>query len=139
MELHFDELRLLAGFRATIRQFQSFSEQICAAEGLTSQQYQALQILAVHQGPQPVTITELAQRLIIRHNSAVGLVDRLEKEGLLTRRPSEEDRRNVALDFTEHGADVVKRLATKHRVELHRVAPELGEHIERLAKEPRMN
>jgi DNA-binding MarR family transcriptional regulator len=136
VKLHDDELHLLAEFRMSMREFQSFSEQVCEAAGLTSQQYQALTILTAYAGRDGVTITDLAQRLLIKHNSAVGLVDRLEKEGLLKRRSSAEDRRNVRLEFTPRGKDLVTRLALAHRYELHRVAPAFKRHFRRLQKEP---
>lgn len=128
-----EQLRLLADFRMSMRQFQHFSEQLCEAAGLTSQQYQALVLLKVHDGRQGMTITDLAQRLIIKHNSAVGLVDRLEKEGLLARGAAGEDRRQVPLEFTPRGEDLVARLATAHREELRRVAPEFIAHFMRLS------
>jgi DNA-binding MarR family transcriptional regulator len=122
LELH--DLRQLATFRKSVRHFLHFSEQLCEAAGLTSQQYQALVLLRVHEGPAGMTITDLAQQLIVKHNSAVGLVDRLAKEGLLQRGESGDDRRHVTLEFTVHGEEVVSRLAAAHRDELRRVAPE---------------
>jgi DNA-binding MarR family transcriptional regulator len=129
MELQ--DLTQLATFRKSIRQFLHFSEQLCETAGLTSQQYQALVLLRVHDGPAGMTITDLAQGLIVKHNSAVGLVDRLAKEGLLKRGGSGDDRRHVTLEFTERGEEVVSQLAAAHRDELQRVAPEF---IARLTK-----
>jgi DNA-binding MarR family transcriptional regulator len=121
--LELQDLRHLATFRKSIRQFLHFSEQLCEGAGLTSQQYQALVLLRVHEGPGGMTITDLAQQLIVKHNSAVGLVDRLAKEGLLQRGGSDDDRRHVTLEFTVRGEEVVSRLAAAHRDELKRVAP----------------
>lgn len=133
MELQ--QLRQLANFRMSIRQFLHFSEQLCESAGLTSQQYQALVLLRVHEGPGGMTITDLAQRLIIKHNSAVGLVDRLEKEGLLRRGGSEEDRRQVTLEFTQRGEETVSKLAAAHRNELKRVAPEFIASLTKVAQQ----
>jgi DNA-binding MarR family transcriptional regulator len=133
--LELQDLRQLATFRKSIRQFLHFSEQLCEAAGLTSQQYQALVLLRVHEGPAGMTITDLAQRLIVKHNSAVGLVDRLAKEGLLKRGGSDEDRRHVTLEFTVRGEEVVSRLAAAHRDELRRVAPEFIESLTKVVEQ----
>jgi len=118
-----DEFRMLAEFRTQLRQFNYFSEQQCAALGLTSQQYQALLAIRGHPEAEVITITELAQWMLIKHNSAVGLVDRLEKEGFVKRCPSQQDRRVVGVKLTPHGSKVFKRLAVAHRVELNRIGP----------------
>jgi DNA-binding MarR family transcriptional regulator len=129
-----DEIRTLAGLRLVLRQFQSFSERTAEARGLTTQQYQALLAIKGEDSDAPITVTLLAQRLLIKHNSAVGLVDRMEELGLVARRPSERDRRSVIVQITARGESVFKRLALAHRRELQRIAPELGRHARQLAK-----
>jgi DNA-binding MarR family transcriptional regulator len=129
-----DEIRTLAAFRLALRQFQSFSEQAAEARGLTSQQYQALLAIKGEDGAAPFTVTLLAQRLLIKHNSAVGLVDRMEQIGLVARRPSETDRRSVVIEVTARGESEFRRLARAHRRELQRIAPELGRHFRHLAR-----
>jgi DNA-binding MarR family transcriptional regulator len=133
--LELQHLRQLANFRMSIRQFLYFSEQLCESAGLTSQQYQALVLLRVHDGPAAMTITDLAQRLIIKHNSAVGLVDRLEKQGLLRRVGSDEDRRQVTLEFTQRGEETVSKLAAAHRDEIKRVTPEFIASLTRIVQQ----
>ena len=129
-----DEFRMLAQFRAHLRQFDYFSEQLCATLGLASQQYRALLTIKAHPGPGPITITELAQQIMIKHNSAVGMVDRLVEEGLVRRQPSIEDRRRVGIKLTPHGEKVFRRLALAHRVELHRVSPEFRRYFRYFSK-----
>jgi DNA-binding MarR family transcriptional regulator len=129
-----DDIRTLAGLRLVLRQFQSFSEHAAEARGLTTQQYQALLAIKGEHSDAPITVTLLAQRLLIKHNSAVGLVDRMEELGLVARRPSERDRRSVIVQITARGESVFKRLAIAHRRELQRIAPELGRHVRQLAK-----
>ena len=80
------EYQQLASFRYSLRTYLRFSEAAAEKLGLTAQHYQAL--LAVCAAPGGVTINDLAQQLLIRHNSAVGLVDRLTKRGLLAREPA---------------------------------------------------
>jgi len=129
-----DEFRRLAAFRQALRQFQFFSEQAAVAQGLTAQQYQALLAIKGENSSAPFTVTLLAQRLLIKHNSAVGLVDRMEHLGLVRRSPSELDRRTVELETTARGESVFKRLAKTHRRELQRIAPDLARHFRHFAK-----
>lgn len=117
------EYQQLASFRYALRSFMRFSEVAAETVGLTAQQYQAL--LAVCASAGHVTINDLAQQLLIRHNSAVGLVDRLTAQGLLAREPSAEDGRKVYLRLTAKGDRVLEKLAEVHREELRRIGPQL--------------
>jgi DNA-binding MarR family transcriptional regulator len=113
----------LASFRHALRGFLRFSETAAAQEGLTSQHYQAMLILRGWPDGRPVSIIDLAQQLLIKHNSAVGLVDRLAHEGLVVREPSTVDRRKVELHLSPRGREVLARLAAMHREELRRIGP----------------
>lgn len=117
-----EEFQLLADFRARLRQYSAFSERETAVLGLTAQQYQALLAIKGRPARKVVTITELAQSMMNKHNSAVGMVDRLEREGFVTRQASQQDRRRVGVKLTPQGAKVFKRLAVAHRIELHRIS-----------------
>lgn len=124
----------LASFRSAMRRFLHFSEEEAARCGLSSQQYQAL--LSVRATPEGarVTINDLARQLVIKHNSAVGLVDRLTEQDLLRRRPIPEDRRKVELCLTTKGRRVLARLASVHRAELRRLAPIMGRVLDELGR-----
>ena len=113
----------LAGFRHALRGFLRFSESAAAAVGLTAQHYQAMLVLRASLDDRRVSINDLAQQLLIKHNSAVGLVDRLEQEGLIVREASVSDRRKVELRLTSRGRQVLAKLAAMHRQELHRIGP----------------
>lgn len=115
----------LAAFRHALRGFLRFSEDAAAEAGLTTQHYQAMLILRGCPEGQRVTINDLAQQLFIKHNSAVGLVDRLEQEKLITRKPSSIDRRKVELRLTRRGRQLLAKLAAMHRRELQRIRPNL--------------
>ncbi len=78
-----------------------------------------------------MTINDLARELVIKHNSAVGLVDRLVGLGLLVRRRSRDDAREVLPQLTEKGSHVLDRLARIHLDELARV----GSHLARLLRQ----
>ncbi len=113
----------LASFRHALRDFLRFSEAAASEEGLTSQHYQAMLMLRGWPDGQPVSINDLAQQLLIKHNSAVGLVDRLVNEGLVARAASAVDRRKVELRLSLRGRQVLAKLAAMHRDELRRIGP----------------
>jgi len=113
----------LAAFRHALRGFLRFSEAAAGAAGLTGQHYQAMLVLRACPDERRVTINDLAQQLFIKHNSAVGLVDRLVLEGLVVREPSSVDRRKVELRLTGRGREMLARLAAMHRRELQRLGP----------------
>ena len=123
----------LASFRHALRGFLRFSEVAAAQAGLTSQHYQAMLILRGWPDDQPVSINDLAQQLLIKHNSAVGLVDRLANERLVIREPSTADRRKVELRLSSRGRQVLARLAAMHREELRRIGPIMKRFFSELA------
>jgi DNA-binding MarR family transcriptional regulator len=71
--------------------------------------------------------------LLIKHNSAVGLVDRIEQLGLVTRCYPESDRRSVVVELTARGERMVDLLARRHRQELQRVSGALARHARKFA------
>ena len=118
------EYRRLASFRYALRSFLRFSEAAAEKVGLTAQHYQALlAVCATADGH--LAINDLAKQLLIRHNSAVGLVDRLASQGLVSREPSPADGRKVILRLTSKGDRVLEKLAEVHREELRRIGPQL--------------
>jgi DNA-binding MarR family transcriptional regulator len=125
----------LASFRHALRGFVRFSEAAAAQEGLTSQHYQAMLILRGWPEGEPVSINDLAQQLLIKHNSAVGLVDRLAEEGLVVREPSTVDRRKVELHLTQRGRQVLAKLAAMHQGELRRIGPIMKRFFSELTRE----
>jgi len=129
------EYETLASFRYLIRRFLHFSEDAAESVGLTPQQHQALLAIAGFPGRDHMTISELAERLQIRHNSAVGLVDRLVAQALITRGPAP-DRRAVHLRLTAQGEELLKRLTATHREELRRLRPEIYKLLARLVARP---
>lgn len=126
----------LAAFRHSLRAFLHFSEEAAAEAGLTSQHYQAMLILRGWPDDRPASIGDLAQQLLIKHNSAVGLVDRLASTGLVTRTPSTADRRRVELRLSAHGRRVLAGLARVHRDELRRIGPVMARLLSELARDP---
>ena len=127
----------LAEFLRVLRGFLRFSEDAASAVGLTSQHYQAMLVLRGCPDDRRVTINDLAQQLLIKHNSAVELVDRLVEEGLILREASSTDRRKVELRLTPRGREVLSKLASVHRVELQRAGPLLGRFFDELSRPTR--
>ena len=119
------EYRALAEFRYQIRRFLNVSDQAARAAGLEPQQY--LLLLALRGLPEgkQATILTLAERLQLRHHSAVGLIDRLEKRGLVRRVRGKEDRRQVLISLTARGEQILGKLARKRLAELRATGPEL--------------
>jgi len=115
----------LAGFRFALRKFLRFSEDAAAVVGLTGQHYQAMLVLRACPEGTRLTIADLAQQLLIKHNSGVELVDRLAGLDLVAREPSLSDGRKVELRLTARGRSVLAKLAATHRAELQRIGPEL--------------
>jgi DNA-binding MarR family transcriptional regulator len=113
----------LGEFRYQIRRFLHFSEEAAKSHGLEPQQHQAL--LAIHSSGEPegATIGRLAERLLIRHHSAVGLVDRLAEGKLVERVRGGQDRRQVRVRLTPAGELKLRSLAEAHREELRQSGP----------------
>lgn len=126
----------LAAFRHAIRGFLRFSDAAATAAGLTGPHYQAMLVLRACPEERRVTIADLARELYIKHNSAVGLVDRLVHEGLVVREGSKVDRRKVELRLTLRGRRTMAKLAAAHRAELQRIGPELRRFFAALAPTP---
>lgn len=124
-ELRTADFERLAAFRHALRRFMHFSESATARLGLTGPQYQALLVVRCGMGDSPVTINDLAHQLLIRHNSAVGLVDRLVALGLVARGRTPEDRRKVRLRLTRRGERVLGKLVSVHRQKLRRIGPDI--------------
>jgi DNA-binding MarR family transcriptional regulator len=122
----------LAEFRYALRRFIRFSEEAARAAGVTAQQYQALLAIRGFPARDKVTVGELAERLQLRHHSAVGLIDRLELEKLVARAPSGADRRQVFVELTDRGEELLENLASVHREQLKRIGPGIRQLLERL-------
>lgn len=114
------DYKALADFRYALRRFLVFSEAAARAAGLTAQQHQALLAIKGHPSGEQVTIGDLAERLLIRHNSAVELVNRLVAAGLLRKTTGREDRRQVFLVLTREAEAILDTLSASHLDELRR-------------------
>lgn len=122
----------LAAFRYSLRKFIHFSEEAAEIARMTPQQHQALLAIKGFPGRDYVTVGELAERLQIKHHSAVGLVDRLAAEKFVMRVPSREDRRQVFIQLTGQGEKKLEKLSAVHQEQLKQIGSELSLLLKRL-------
>jgi len=125
-------IRTLAEFRFEMRRFLHFSESAALQAGLQPQQHQLLLQVAGAPDATTVTIAYAAERLGLKHNSTVELVDRSEREGLLTRTADPDDKRRAILMVTRKGNQILDRLSGDHARELNVLAPRLVQALENI-------
>jgi len=115
----------LLAFRTSLRKFLHWSETRARGAGLTPAQYQLLLAVKGHPGGVPPTVGDLAGYLLLKHHSAVELIDRAETAGLVRRRGDDGDGRVIRLLLTARGEERLSQLAPAHLDELRRLAPVL--------------
>jgi DNA-binding MarR family transcriptional regulator len=120
-----DDYRRLAAFRLALRRYLRWAEQRAAAAGVTTAQHQLLLAIRARGHTAEPTVGELADELLLRHNSTVGLIDRAEAGGLVRRRTDTTDQRVVRVRITPKGHRLLARLAAQHVAELGRLDAQL--------------
>ena len=112
------EYRALAELRYRIRHFLREGDAKARALGLEPQQY--LMLLAIRGLPEgsEATIQTLAERLALKHHSAVELIDRLETHGYVRRTRSRDDRRRVFVTLLPRGERLLEQVARNRISEL---------------------
>jgi DNA-binding MarR family transcriptional regulator len=113
-----DRLRSMAEVRYQLRRFLNFSELATERCGVGAQQYQLMQVIAAMPEGQDASITYLAERMVLRHNSAVELVDRAQRVGLVRRLTDVKDMRRSLVQLTPEGEAILKRLVAEHLLDL---------------------
>ena len=108
----------LSDFRYKLRCFLRFSEDAAQEEGITALQYQLLLHPHGIPGRNWATVSEIAERLQTQVHGVVALVTRCEEAGLVERRPSEQDRRQVEIHLLPAGRRKMFRLAAQHSAQL---------------------
>ena len=113
-ELTKAEYEQLAEFRHSLRELARQTELEVRALGTTPQQYQVLLAIKGMPGREWANISEIAERLQIRHNAVIGLVNRAEARGLVRRGQDgdQRDRRVVQVHLTHSGEHLLTLLAT---------------------------
>jgi DNA-binding MarR family transcriptional regulator len=115
----------LARFRYELRKFQAFSQSAAKRAGLTPQQHQALLAVRGFSGKGPISVGELADRLLIRHHTAVELINRMTRLKVLNRGVDDADSRRVLVSLTREGERRLQQLSRIHLEELRAIGPTL--------------
>ncbi|HEY5069684.1 MAG TPA: MarR family transcriptional regulator [Candidatus Acidoferrum sp.] len=112
------EYRALAELRYRIRHFIQKGDAAAQRASLEPQQY--LMLLAIRGLPKGAvaTIRTLAERMALKHHSAVELIDRLESHGLVRRSRSPGDKREVRVSLLPRGSKLLERVARERLSEL---------------------
>jgi DNA-binding MarR family transcriptional regulator len=112
------EYQALAELRYRIRRFVGEGDAVARAASLEPQQY--LLLLAIRGLPDgaEATIRTLAERLAVKHHSAVELIDRLEAHGYVRRSRSRDDRRRVLVALLPRGEKLLEQVARDRISEL---------------------
>jgi DNA-binding MarR family transcriptional regulator len=129
-----EDYEALAELRYLGRKFLRFSKDFLRAKpGLNPEQYEALLAIKAFPG-KSLTISQLSERLQVKHHSAVNIVDRLVDRKLIRRRPGEHDRRERHLELTAKGEQLIDELAAAHYAELRTRSGEMIKALERLRR-----
>jgi DNA-binding MarR family transcriptional regulator len=120
----------LLEFRVALRRFLGWSEDQAAEVSLSAAQHQLLLAICGHDDPRGPTVSDIAGYLVVRHHSAIGLINRAQDGGLLQRRTDDDDQRVVRLSITPLGQRRVDAMAAAHIEELRRLAPLLDALLE---------
>jgi len=114
-DLTADEYRALAELRYRIRKFLREGDTVATETGLEPQQYLLLLMIRGIPDGQEATVSNLAERLVLKHHSVVELIDRMEAHGYVRRSRSREDRRSVLVSLLPRGEKLLEQVA-QHRV-----------------------
>lgn len=103
------ELRILKSIRRIIRAVDLQSRRLASQHNVTGPQFACLSAV-VERGP--ITAALLAGIVHLSPSTLVGIIDRLEKKGLLTRCRDEADRRRVLLSASEAGRELAGQVSS---------------------------
>jgi DNA-binding MarR family transcriptional regulator len=133
--LNTEDFQDLAEFRHLLRKFLRFSKDFLRkSAGLNPEQYEALLAIKAFEGKHAAIISELSERLQVKHHSAVNIVDRLVEKKLVTRSAGEADRRRRHLSLTAKGSQLIENLASVHRKEIRGRSGDMIQALEKLKK-----
>jgi DNA-binding MarR family transcriptional regulator len=72
-----------------------------------------LTVLKMLEGVGDLSLSELSERIRAQNSTVTGIIDRMEREGLVARARSTEDRRVVNIRLTEKGARIAREIAVE--------------------------
>jgi DNA-binding MarR family transcriptional regulator len=126
MSLNRADFEHLLELRTGLRRFLRWSEQQAREAGLTPAKHQLLLAVKGHPDPAGPTVGDIADHLVLRHHSAVGLIDRAAADGLVRRVADPESRSVVRVALTRKGIARLDALSEAHLRELAHLAPAMG-------------
>jgi DNA-binding MarR family transcriptional regulator len=136
-EITTEEYRALAELRYRIRHFLREGDAVALAAGLEPQQYLLLLMVRGLPEGEEATIRTLAERLALKHHSAVELIDRLEARGYVRRTRGRDDRRRVLVSLLPRGERILEDVARQRINELRSYGRELARAIDQLLEQTR--
>jgi DNA-binding MarR family transcriptional regulator len=119
------EYERLANLRAGVRRYLAWAEQCARDHDTTPAQVQLALAIRAHPSADGPTVTELADTLLLRHHSVVGLIDRAEKAGLVERHRDADQQTRVHVTLTEPGREQLATITALHVTWLRQHAGEL--------------
>ena len=123
------------------------TKDIAREHGLTGPQVTVLKLL---EGVGDLSLSELSERIQARNSTITGIVDRMERDGLVVRRRSERDRRVVEIVLTPRGqtlaraipvqpmqmfASALRSLPAEDREALRRILRAMSDHVRTLTED----
>lgn len=72
-----------------------------------------LTVLKMLEGVGDLSLSDLSERIRAQNSTVTGIIDRMEREGLVVRARSTEDRRVVHIRLTEKGAKIAKEISVE--------------------------
>jgi len=123
MPLRQSDFEHLLQLRTGLRRFLRWSEEQTKAAGLTPARHQLLLAIKGHPDPAGPTIGEIADYLVLRHHSAVELIDRAAGDGLVQRNPDADSKSVVRVTLTPVGSAKLDALAETHLQEIAHLVP----------------
>lgn len=127
-----DDYRALAEFRYQLRRFLRFSEESARSAGLAPQQHQLLLAIKSMPANEAATVNALAERMQLRQNSVVELIDRCVSRGLVGRAHCRDDRREVVVMLTAPAMEMLGNISQQNRQELNKRGPLLLKSLKRV-------
>jgi DNA-binding MarR family transcriptional regulator len=91
---------IFQSFREVNKMFFHVAMKAAQPHDLTALQLWVLRVLAERPG---ISLSELADRILLGNSTTSGIIDRMEKAGFVTRERSAEDRRIIQIRMTAHG------------------------------------
>ena len=100
-------MTIIKDLRRVARAMDLDSKKLSLQNGLTAPQI--LSLLAIYEARHDMTLAKVADEVHLSASTMVGIIDRLEKKGLVVRERSTTDRRQVMVSITNEGKKVVKK------------------------------